>query len=635
LQGAVDKGGIELAATTHNGWQRTFLVLGSCILVTAGLYLAQKVLIPIVLAILLTFILSPLVSWLQRRGLGRIPSSIIVVFLASALLAGIGWMMLAQVTNLIEELPRHKEQIVQKIRNLREASRDSWVEDVQSSMQDLVEKIKAEVSGTERQATGPPWSFHFEAPGLFNLLLSTASPIIETGLYGLLVVILVTFMLIHREALRNRIIRLWSHGSITSMTKAIDEGTRRISRFLLMQLIVNVAQGTCLGIGLFFIGVPYASLSGFLAAVLRYVPYIGIWIAMLLPLLLSATILPSWGAPLLVLGLFIVVELVNANVVEPLVYCQSIGVSEVALLISAAFWAWLWGPAGLVLSAPLTACLAVLGRYVPGLEFLSILLGDEAVLKRHVTWYQRLIARDDHEAMEVIDQYRHDHGVEEVCENVLLPALVLTRQNREHGELTADDEEFILQATQEAIDELFPPAEPAETGAPAADDSEPGRPATAAPVPVLGCPARDKLDELALVMFKNLLPRHLCRFEIAPVGLLPAENVNSVQERQASLVLIATLSASGIPHMRYLCKCLRSRLPDVKILVGCWGCRDLLERGRRRLEYAGVDHIGTTLTQTRQQLIPLAQFLENVAGPETDRDKPRRRKAQTAGAVDT
>jgi predicted PurR-regulated permease PerM len=599
------------AFTANNAWQRNFLVLGSCILVVAGLYWAQRLLAPIVLAVLLTFILSPPVSFLQRCGMGRSLSAVMVVFLASGLLIVMGGITVVQLKNLATELPQHEEQIVQKIKDLQEASRDSWLENAQNSIEEFLKSVRAQVSGADDRDDWRPLNFRFESPGLFTVLLSTASPIIETLLYAILVLILVAFMLIHREALRNRLIHLWGHGSVTNMTKAIDDGTRRISRFLLMQLIVNVTVGACLGFGLFLLGVPYASLWGFLAALLRYIPYVGIWAAALLPSLLSIAILPGWGAPLFVLGLFAVVEIVTANVVEPLVYGQSIGVSEVSLLISAAFWAWLWGPFGLVLAAPLTACLAVLGRYVPQLEFFSILLGDEPVLAPHVTWYQRLIAHDEHEAMDVIEEYLRTHPVEEVYEEVLLPGLNLARQHRERGELNAEDEQFILQGTQEAIDELLPLV---KTSSPKASGPKASGPKHSAPafVHVLGCPARDKLDELSLRMFRNILPENLCQLKLVPSGLLVTDMVRVLEENQAELVIIASLSAGGLPHTRYLCKRLRGVYPDLKILVGCWGCPDPLDRSRKRLQDAGVDHIATTLVASRQQLIPLVQFLANA-----------------------
>jgi len=617
-----------LAITTANaGWQRNFIVLGSCVLVTAGLYWAQRLLIPIVLAMLLTFVLSPLVTFLQRGGLGRVPSALLAVLLASVCLVGITVMLAVQLKNLAAELPTHQEQIIEKIKNLQNATKDSWLEEVQTSMQDLLERVRAETSDGQGGMEWPV-TFRVEAPGLMTLLVSTASPIIDLLVFGVLVIILVAFMLIHRESLRNRLIRLWGHGSLTRMTRAIDDGTRRISRFLLMQVIVNVVQGACLGLGLFFIGVPYAGLWGFLAAALRYIPYVGVWLAALPPLLLSVAIMPGWSAPLLVLLLFLAVELVNANVVEPRLYGQSIGVSEVALLISAAFWAWLWGPFGLILSTPLTACLVVLGRHVPHLEFFSILLGDEPVLAPHVTWYQRLIARDEHEAADVIEQALQGHSKEEVYERVLLPGLNLARQNRERGELTWEDEQEVLQAAQEALEEMQTPpvAAPADL-----DRPESG----AAPVLVLGLPAHDQADDLGLTMFKDVLPQAACRFEVVSSRLLLAEIVNAVAERNAALVLIATLSAGGLAHTRYLCKRLRGRFPDMKILVGCWGFPDLAERSRKKLEDAGADHVGTSLAQTRQQLIPLVQFLTNANATGAAEGAERRARSRTVGASKT
>ena len=241
-----------------------------------------------------------------------------------------------------------------------------------------------------------------ESPTWLARLPALLSSLLET-LGGLaLALVLVVFMLLKREDLRNRLIRLVSHGQITVMTKALDDAGQRISRFLLMQLIVNATVGLSVGLGLLAIGVQYAFLWGFVAAVFRYIPYIGVWIAALSPIILSLAMFEGWVQPLLVIGLFLTIELLASNVAEPRLYGRSIGVSEVALLVAAAFWAFLWGPIGLILSSPLTVCLVVLGKYVPQLKFLDVLLGDEPPLDAHVTFYQRLLARDQDEATQLV-----------------------------------------------------------------------------------------------------------------------------------------------------------------------------------------------------------------------------------------
>jgi predicted PurR-regulated permease PerM len=596
-------------------WQRCFVFLGSLVLVVAGLYWAQKLLIPIVLAILLAFVLSPLVSFLQRF-VGRVLAAIAVVLLTFVLLAGIGWGMAVQIKNLVAELPTHREEIRRKIQSLEEAGRHSWLDDIEKSVQELLETMGAESAKVEQNAP----AMQFQMPGLKTLVIYVASPALEALVYSGLVIILAAFMLIHREKLRNRVIRLF-RGSLTGMTRALDDATQRISRFLLMQAVVNGTYGIVVALGLYLIGVPYAPLCGFLVAILRYIPYVGIWVAGALPLLLSIIIMPSWTAPLLVIVLIAGIELAVANIVEPLVYGQSIGVSEVALLISAAFWGWLWGPFGLVLSIPLTACLVVLGRYVPQLEFFSILMGAEPMLEPYVTWYQRLLARDEEEATELVEQFQRQHTTAEMHEQVLLPGLALVKRNRERGELTAADEQRILQIARDNLEEFLAANHQAKVPMPGPTSGAHEGAAHPAPL-VIGCPAQDKADELGLHMFRDSLPRYHDCFEVMSSDMLLAEMVAHSEKSDAPLILIATLSAAGIPHARHLCKRLRSRLPELKILVACWECQDIAERTRKKLYEAGVAQVSTSFEETRQQLTPLVQFAANAtaeAGGESRR----------------
>jgi hypothetical protein len=266
--------------------------------------------------------------------------------------------------------------------------------------------------------------------------------------------VLVIFMLLKREDLRNRLLRLVGHGRLTVTTKAVDDAGQRISRFLLMQALINGTFGLSLAVGLFLIGVEYAFLWGFLAAILRYIPYLGTWIAAILPITLSLAMFEGWLQPLLVMALFLVIELICNNVLEPRLFGRSMGVSEVALLVVAAFWAFLWGPIGLVLSNPLTVCLVVLGKYVPQLEFFDVLLGDEPALDADVSFYQRLLARDQDEATEIVLTHVQTLGPEQVYDALLVKALCHVRRDREQDQLTDFDEEFILRATGEIVEDL-------------------------------------------------------------------------------------------------------------------------------------------------------------------------------------
>jgi hypothetical protein len=418
-----------------------------------------------------------------------------------------------------------------------------------------------------------------------------------------LAVVLAIFMLLKREDLRNRFIRLAGRGRMTVTTKAVDEAGARISRYLLMQVIVNGTYGLAWGAGLALIGVDYALLWGFLAAVLRYVPYIGAPVAAVLPLALSVVQFEGWTQPLLVAGLLLVIEVVSNNVMEPWLYGQSIGVSEVALLIAATFWAFLWGPIGLVLSGPLTVCLAVLGRYVPPLEFFDVLLSDEPALAPDVSYYQRLLARDQDEAALIVRAAAGAAPPERLYDDLLVPALTYARRDRERDELEERDEHFILQATREVLEDL---GERQASGAAEQAAAEPAGTSavesTGPKVRVLGCPARDDMDQLALEMLRQLLDPARWEVEVVPTPTLSGELLSMVQEKAPAVLCVGALPPGGLAHTRYLCKRLRARFPAAKIVVGRWGLKGNVDENRDQLREAGADQVDTTLLDTQGHL---------------------------------
>ncbi len=596
---------------TTASWQRAFLISGSLVLIVAALYFARSVLIPVVLAILLAFVLSPLVIFLQRRGLPRVVAVVAVVLLALAILGGVGYAVVSQVRNLILDLPQHKNQIAQKLHALRQFSRSSWIDNLTNSVKDIEKQAKQlEEPGPGSQEEQPPMPVRVESSS-FPFVQSVVGSAIEFLVSLFLVIVLVAFMLIKREDLRNRVIRLWGDGSVTSMTRALDDATIRISRFLLMQLLVNSSFGACVALGVWLIGVPYPALWGFLAACLRYLPYIGPWVGCFFPFVLSIAVLPGWTPPVLVFCLFLVLELVISNVIEPSLYGQSIGVSEVALLIAAAFWTWLWGPIGLVLSTPLTACLAVLGRYVPNLEFFGILLGDEPALEPHVMYYQRLLARDQDEATELVEEFTQSHDSETVFDEVLIPALILARRNQERGLLSEEDIEYIQRVTRELLEEVFLPQSFPEAKAAPSNEAE----ASAETITVFGCPAYDDLDELTLEMLQHLLGPVRCRFEVLSPDALTAEVVARVRADQAPVVCIGALPPQNLAHTRYLCKRLRGQFPGLKIVVGCWGWEGERDKITQRLSSAGADQVALSLLDARTQIMPLVQSIRHADAP--------------------
>ncbi len=406
------------------------------------------------------------------------------------------------------------------------------------------------------------------------------SPLLEYVGELALSIILVIFMLLKREELRNRVIRLAGHGKIVAATKFVNEAGHRVSRFLLMQAIVNASFGVLFSLGLWAIGVPYYVLWGFLGALLRYLPYIGPYVAVTFPISLTVAMSHGWSETLMVIGLFLTLELIISNFIEPRLYGQSMGVSEIALLVSATFWAFLWGPIGLVLSSPLTVCLVVLGRYTPQLEFLSVLLGDEPALDAAISFYQRLLARDQDEAESlVIEQMKAAESPDQVYDTMLLPALGAIKRSRLAGDIAEDDERYALQVIREIVEDIGEGriGAVAVAAAPAADgQAEDGTPPPAAapadpPIRIFGCPAHDAEDRVALEMLQRVLDPARWDLELIEPTTLTAELLDLVGERGSGVVCIASTPPGGLAHTRYLCKRLRSRFPDLKIVVGRWG----------------------------------------------------------------
>jgi predicted PurR-regulated permease PerM len=586
-----------------------FQLLTSLALIIAALYWAHAVFIPVALALLLTFLLNPVVSVLQGRGLGRTPAVILVVLLMFSLLGGIGWIITADLSSLATELPRYEENIRHKIADLRGVGHSSFIETIQAAAQRVIDELQK----TNKPAgeAEKPMQVVVQGPSVLWQLPLALEPLATTGL----VLILVIFMLLKQADLRDRLLALAGYGRLTLATKALDEAGQRISRYLLMQSLINGSFGCAVGLGLFLIGLPHAIAWGFLAAILRFIPYIGSTAATILPTALSLAVFQGWLQPFLIIGLIVGLELVISVGLEPFLYGQSAGVSTVALLVAVAFWTWLWGPVGLLLSTPLTVCLGVLGKYVPQLGFIGVLISDGPVLEASTSYYQRLVARDDDEALEIVDEFLKTHALEAVYDTVLVPALVAAKQDRQHNSLTEDDWHFIVQATREIVEDLGTRQSPAEmpvavAAAAVVDGQGPISPPT---IRIVACPARDEADEVALLMMQQLLDPRRYELEVVSAAMLTAEVVSLVEQQRASLICIAALPPGASAPTRYLCKRLRTRSPECKILVGRWGFIGNIEENRMLLLAAGANEVGTTLRETRNHVMALSQLHASLA----------------------
>ena len=603
-----------------------FYALASFILVIACLYWGRVVLIPVALAILLTFLLNPVVNMLQRFGLGRTPPVILIVVLAFGILGGIGWAVTGQLTTLANELPQYTSNLKHKIADLRGAGQGGIIEKLQRTVEEILDELHKTDSRRQVSPLAPdgekPVLVAVQAPSVFWRLPTLLEPLANAGL----VLVLVIFMLLKHADLRNRLIALAGYGQMTLATKALDEAGQRISRYLLMQSLVNGSFGVAVSLGLFLIGVPYAVLWGFLAAALRFIPYVGPAVSALLPIALSLAVFPGWLQPLMVVGLILLLELASNMVMEPLLYGQSAGVSAVALLVAIAFWTWLWGPVGLLLATPLTVCLGVLGKYVPQLQFIGLLMGDESPLQTHSSYYQRLIAKDDDEAAELVDEYLQTHTLNEVYDDLLLPALTSAKRDCAKGALTDEDVQFVVQATRAIVEDLGVRQSQAATLP--VDPTKPlvgeVRVATSPPIRILGCPARDTVDELALQMFRQLLNPTRLALEIVSPEILTAEVLSVVEQQGVGLICIAALPPGASAPTRYLCKRLRIRFPALKIVVGRWGFIGNIQEDRTRLLSAGANEVSMTLRDTHSHVLQLMPLLSTIAAQPSSNETQER-----------
>ncbi len=555
------------------------------ILAVGGLYAGRSVILPLALSVLLAFILTPLVIAVQKRGIHRVPAVIVVLIGTLIVLGSVGYGVETQLSKLADQLPDYVKSANIKIDDLRNSGAGPFSKALaafQRFGQTADNAHSPQANNTSTVIVAQPES------SALDRLSAVAVAVGEPAADAALIFILVAFMLIRREDLRNRIIGLLGHNRLTGTTRVFVESAERISRLLLMQLCVNTVFGIVFGLVLLAFGVPYWFLWGSLTVFLRFVPYIGSWLAALLPVLLSFAVSPGWSQPLEVLASFLALDLVTGNVIEPLLFGHSTGVTPVALLVAAIFWTWVWGPLGLVLSTPLTVCLVVMGQHIPSLRFLSLLLGDEAALEPHVAYYQRLLAGDQSEALLIARQFAAGKTLDQLPDQVVVPALRMARQDRRHAGLNAADETFIYDSTAQVITAL--------------EDTNLARGAPMAAVPlVLACAAHHRAEELILRFLSSALWPACC-VELLSTRMLPVEIEAKVEHEHPFIVFIAILPPGGVSQARHLCRRLRRRFAELKIVVGYFGKVRDFDQLLTTLRAAGASYVSTSVTQSCNQI---------------------------------
>ncbi|WP_322013248.1 AI-2E family transporter [Paraburkholderia sp. J12] len=590
----------------------------TCVVVVCGLYFGRQVLIPITLSVMLSFLLAPLVMLLRRLHLGQFFSIFVAVLVTVFALAGVGALIAAQIVQLAADLPQYQEAIEQKVETVQEKTvgrADSLMTRAATALQRVTPTPPPAPpqprgrAARNAPAVPMPVEVHTPAPTPMQLAQRALSPVVGPLETGFIVLVVTIFILLQREDLRDRLISVFGSDDLHRTTTAINDASQRLSRYFVAQLGVNVSVGAVIAIGLAGIGVPGALLFAAMAALLRFVPYIGIWIAAVSATILAAAIQPQWTMAVSTLILFIVVDVVAGQFAEPMLYGRRSGLSPLAVVVAAIFWSWLWGPIGLVLSTPLTLCIVTLGRYVDRLNFLTILLGDQPALTPAQTCYQRLLADDPHEALLQADRLLAGMPLIDYYEQVVLEGLRFARNDALRGVLPAEQLQRINQALLDIIEDLesvddsrhLPPDEPGFEGG-AAREAQ-GR-AGEAPQPVLCVPGRGAFDEVVVAIVAQLLQRRGVPCATTSYEQVRSTRAGMVDPRSTHVICLVSLDTpEAPPYLRNLVRRLRERSAHARIIVGVGTLR-------REEGPVIVEDPGASLTATLHDLID-----ECAAGP--------------------
>ena len=600
-------------------------------LVILTLYFARELLAPIAFAIVLNFLLAPAVGLLERARLSRALSVVVVILIFFSGVGVTGWVVAKQLVHVAELLPDYRENIQAKLDSLHTPIGGAAGKAI-SSLEEMTEQLSSHgnttiVPSPEPEAATPMARSRRYRPSAPEAALPNQSatperptpvqivePPVPVGRYlqeifspilrpleacGM-VMIFTVYIMMYREDLRHRLLLLAGMGRLSLMTHALRDAAERISTYLVWQFIVNVLFGLLFGIGLSVIGVPNATLWGALAAILRYIPYVGTGVAGLLPVIFSIAIFPHWRQAFEVIGLYAALEIATSNFFEPWLYGSRTGISSLALLASAIFWTLLWGWPGLVLATPLTACLIVMGRHVPQLRFLHVLLGEDAELAPEAKFYERMLAMDQNEAHSIADRFLSKRPLIDFYEMVLLPALGMVEQDRHRGAFDDARGNYLLLSATELVAEL---AEYKEGPCGASKNET----ATVTETqhrgaPVICIPAGDQADELTAMVLAQLLEQGCQNTLLLPTSSVTPEILERLGQDEGTILCIAALPPFVFTQTRALCQRIREQLPQNRILVALWQSPQDPAVMRERFGSARPDRVVTTLAAALGQI---------------------------------
>jgi predicted PurR-regulated permease PerM/methanogenic corrinoid protein MtbC1 len=578
------------------------------VVVITTLYLAKTVILPLALALLLSFVLAPVVTGLERMRMPRILAVPVVVLATGAILGAFGWTVFVQLVEVTDALPAYTTNIQEKIQDFQQSQTTGFARATQElgNLSEEISNLRSQLTRSRGPADEKELGSSPERPvsvrevGDSQGRLDAISGLLGVMVSIALVTVFTFFMLLKREDLRNRLIRLSGHGHLNLMTQAMDDTSRRVSRYLSLQSLVNAGFGLIIFVVLHIMKLPHALLFGALAGLLRFIPYIGAPIGALLPTALSVAVFNGWTKTLLILAIFFCMELLTANLLEPQVYGKHTGLSSLAILVAAIFWALIWGPIGLILSVPLTVCLVVVGAHVPNLQFLTVLLGDQPSMPPEAHYYQRLLANDQREASQVLETQLKGGSLEELYDTVVIPALSLAEQDRHRNELDDSTVTFITQTTKDLVEELS-----------LRKDFSVARGTNER---IVCLPVRDDADEIIGIMLAQLLERAGYSAIAIPIGSVEGM-LAEVAAVNPEVVCLSALPPYAISHARGLYRRVRSQQPRAKIIIGLWNYADDPMKAATEISGGEQNLISTTLAQiTLQASLASGAPLQGVPG---------------------
>ena len=612
----------EIKNPVSDSLTQKFMTVVICAVVVVGLYFGRPVLMPLALAVLMSFALAPLVSVLRHVRLGHVPSVLLSLCVALVLIAGVGTFVGSQLAGLARDLPSYQNNISRKIVSLRGTADGGTI----SRLNRTIEALGAQISGgrgtpvtvpggAATPDTPVPVVIQRESEAPWALAQDILGPLLEPLGMVALVLVFVGFILLQKDDLRDRFVRLAGSGDMQRTTVALDEAASRLARYLFLQTAINACFGIIIGTGLWLIGIPNAGLWGLIGMLFRFVPYVGVPLAFLIPAVLAVAVDPGWSMLAWVMALFGGVEAIIGQAVEPFVYGRSMGLSAVAVVVAAVFWTWLWGPVGLLLSTPLTMCFVVLGRHIEGLKFLDVMLGDQPALAMDESLYLRMLADDPDDATQDAEEFLREHSLTAYYDEVAARALILAQADVNRGVLDPLRQTRIRDTIKGLIANLSDREDP---GAFRALDE---LPPSWRKSPVMCIAGRGPLDEAAAMLLVDMLAKYGVGAQVVTSDQTSAAQIDGLNVEGVCVTCVSYLEPGTYKNARYQVRRLRKRMPEVPVVALFWGISGDHSRYLDGVEATESDVVTTGLKETVQHVLAFARRAANPPKPVREKEQ--------------